>query len=386
MAQQAPKNVVLLAAGRGSRMSPLTDRCHKSLLPIGGKPALQLILDEVLTAGAKDVVIVVGHRRADIEAFVQGRYGDAVRCVANDRYEEDVNILSVQIGVNALRQPDDGYLIVETDLVMEPRGWRTVLCIEDLGTSFWVTRGRYSQALTGGALYADEQGGVVQLVYRPRYDPACEGWSKLLGILYVGSDAVGQDILLRQRAIGRSIAQYYMMPWVEHPTDLPCRARDLQDVYAVSYNDEAAYRRADEEYARILSHEGRAMGIEMVDVASLKHIEGFSKKRVQWLKDKIVREGVWNKPVALDVSHGLVLDGQHRMEVAKALGLKRIPAIKYDYSAVKVWSLRPGKHEFTWETVVERALAGDIYPYKTVKHEFPVPLPACHFNIEELMA
>ncbi|UJW80187.1 hypothetical protein [Hydrogenophaga sp. SL48] len=128
------------------------------------------------------------------------------------------------------------------------------------------------------------------------------------------------------------------------------------------------------------------MGIEMVDVTFLKHIEGFSKKRVQWLKDKIVREGVWNKPVALDVSHGLVLDGQHRMEVAKALGLKRIPAIKYDYSAVKVWSLRPGKHEFTWETVVARALAGDIYPYKTVKHEFPVPLPACHFSIDELMA
>ena len=55
------------------------------------------------------------------------------------------------------------------------------------------------------------------------------------------------------------------------------------------------------------------MGIEMVDVTFLKHIEGFSKKRVQWLKDKIVREGVWNKPVALDVSHGLVLDGQHRI-------------------------------------------------------------------------
>lgn len=128
------------------------------------------------------------------------------------------------------------------------------------------------------------------------------------------------------------------------------------------------------------------MHIEMVDVASLRHIEGFSKKRVQWLKDKIVREGVWSKPVALDADHGLVLDGQHRMEVAKALGLRRIPAIRYDYSAVKVWSLRPGKHDFTWETVVQRALAGDIYPYKTVKHEFPLPLPACQFSIGELMA
>lgn len=126
------------------------------------------------------------------------------------------------------------------------------------------------------------------------------------------------------------------------------------------------------------------MQIEMVEVDWLKHIEGFSKKRVLWLKDKIVGEGIWNKPVALDDEHGLVLDGQHRMEVARALGLKRIPAVKYSYAAVKVWSLRPGKYEFTWETVVQRALQGDIYPYKTVKHEFPLPLPQCSFVLDEL--
>jgi len=124
--------------------------------------------------------------------------------------------------------------------------------------------------------------------------------------------------------------------------------------------------------------------IEMVEVDRLKHIEGFSKKRVQWLKDKIVSEGIWNKPVALDNEHGLVLDGQHRMEVARALGLKRIPAVKYSYPAVRIWSLRPGKYEFTWETVVLNALQGNIYPYKTVKHEFPLPLPSCSYALDEL--
>ena len=126
------------------------------------------------------------------------------------------------------------------------------------------------------------------------------------------------------------------------------------------------------------------MQIEMIEIDRLKHIEGFSKKRVQWLKGKIVREGIWNKPVALDSEHGLVLDGQHRMEVARALGLKLIPAVKYQYATVRVWSLRPGKYDFTWETVVQRALAGDIYPYKTVKHEFPMPLPLCNFALDEL--
>ena len=40
--------------------------------------------------------------------------------------------------------------------------------------------------------------------------------------------------------------------------------------------------------------------IEFVPVERLRHIEGFSKRRVEWLTRKIVDEGLWTKPVALD--------------------------------------------------------------------------------------
>lgn len=123
--------------------------------------------------------------------------------------------------------------------------------------------------------------------------------------------------------------------------------------------------------------------IEMIEVGKLRHIEGFSQRRVGWLKDKILKEGVWNKPLALDSEHFLVLDGQHRMEVALSLGLRKVPTIKYNYASVEVWSLRKN-YQFDWELVVERALAGDIYPYKTVKHCFPEPLPLCQYSLEEL--
>jgi hypothetical protein len=123
--------------------------------------------------------------------------------------------------------------------------------------------------------------------------------------------------------------------------------------------------------------------IVMIDPARLRHIEGFSARRVSWLKKKVTSEGRWVKPVALDEKHNLVLDGQHRMEVALALGLKRIPAVKYRYADVEVWSLRK-QYDFTWKDVVKRAIAGDIYPYKTVKHRFPKDLPECDFALSEL--
>lgn len=124
--------------------------------------------------------------------------------------------------------------------------------------------------------------------------------------------------------------------------------------------------------------------IELVQVARLRHIEGFSKQRVEWLTHKILSEGIWTKPVALDADHDLVLDGQHRMEVAKALKLKRIPVIRYNYSDIEVWSLRPN-HTFDWKIVTDRALANLPYPYKTVKHRFPDSgLPACSIPLEAL--
>jgi len=123
--------------------------------------------------------------------------------------------------------------------------------------------------------------------------------------------------------------------------------------------------------------------IELVSVELLRHIEGHSSKRVDWLRNKIKNEGIWTKPIALDDAHHLVLDGQHRMEAAIALRLRHVPAVKYNYSQVILWSLRP-KYQFDWRKVVERSLAGEPYPYKTVKHEFPFPVPICAIPIGEL--
>lgn len=252
----APRGVVLLAAGSGSRLSPLTDNCHKSLLSVAGYPTLKWIVDSVLSAGVEDVVIVTGHRSYDIETFVQRDYLDKVRSIFNSRYREDVNILSVDLGVHHLRDPLAGYMIVETDLVVEPLGWDMILDVGDRSRSFWVTRSKYSAALTGGALLADADGQVIDLVYRPQYDPACEGWQKLLGILYVGSAEAAADISIRRKVMDKTIAKYYMMSWVENLAQLPCLACDLGDIYAVSYNDMAAYRSADEEYTRIITVRG----------------------------------------------------------------------------------------------------------------------------------
>jgi mannose-1-phosphate guanylyltransferase len=64
---------MVLAAGLGTRLRPLTDVCAKSLVPIGDRPALAHVLDRLAAAGTTRVVVNAHHRADDVRAFVRTR-------------------------------------------------------------------------------------------------------------------------------------------------------------------------------------------------------------------------------------------------------------------------------------------------------------------------
>jgi MurNAc alpha-1-phosphate uridylyltransferase len=72
---------MILAAGRGERMRPLTDRTPKSMLPVGGKPLIFRHLEKLAAAGFGTVVINHAHLGEQIESAIGdgGRWNLAVR-------------------------------------------------------------------------------------------------------------------------------------------------------------------------------------------------------------------------------------------------------------------------------------------------------------------
>lgn len=110
--------------------------------------------------------------------------------------------------------------------------------------------------------------------------------------------------------------------------------------------------------------------VVLVPVASLSAIEGFGPKRAIWLQNKIVEENIWTVPLKVEKTKHLVMDGHHRFEVAKALGLKHVPAQMFSYDEVEVYSLRE-KITVTGDIILKNHEEGIIFPYKTAKHNFP---------------
>ena len=123
--------------------------------------------------------------------------------------------------------------------------------------------------------------------------------------------------------------------------------------------------------------------IEFAQVDRLLPIEEYDMKRVWLLAKKIEEEGVWTVPLFIEKTHRLVLDGTHRLQAAKFLGLSRLPVQYFDYHEVKPFSLRK-EEKVTIPFVIEKAKRKRLYPYKTVKHKFPCIETKCKYRLEEL--
>ena len=62
---------IVFAAGNGTRLKPFTDKYPKALAPICGRPALGLVMDKLVAAGADGIVVNVHHFAAQVAEFLQ---------------------------------------------------------------------------------------------------------------------------------------------------------------------------------------------------------------------------------------------------------------------------------------------------------------------------
>ena len=58
---------MILAAGRGERMRPLTDRVPKPLLPVAGRPLIAHLIERLARAGFSELVVNVSHLADQVE-------------------------------------------------------------------------------------------------------------------------------------------------------------------------------------------------------------------------------------------------------------------------------------------------------------------------------
>lgn len=108
---------LLLAAGIGSRLYPLTQNEPKCLTVVNGMSILERLISSLNQHGFKRLVVVTGHLGNRIRAFLGNQVGDiAIDYIFSPLYKTTNNIYSLWMARKVINEP---FLLLENDLVFD---------------------------------------------------------------------------------------------------------------------------------------------------------------------------------------------------------------------------------------------------------------------------
>jgi choline kinase len=135
---------LVLAAGPGRRLHPLTDDLPKTLLPLDdGRTILDLALANLSAAGLRDVIVVTGFAAERVEeraADLERRHGVRLELLLNERAEEWNNAYSLWLARDAFA---GGALLVNGDTVHPASVEETLLAARGPGVLLAVDREKH---------------------------------------------------------------------------------------------------------------------------------------------------------------------------------------------------------------------------------------------------
>lgn len=128
---------VILAAGEGKRLWPLTNRRPKPMLPVVNKPILEYVVESLSEVGITEVVLVVGHQRDRIQRYFEDGddWGVSIEYVVQEH----------QLGtghavLQAREIVEEDFMVLNGDRIIEPQIIQQVEETEDTPATVTATR------------------------------------------------------------------------------------------------------------------------------------------------------------------------------------------------------------------------------------------------------
>jgi glucose-1-phosphate thymidylyltransferase len=161
---------VVLAAGKGTRLQPLTEDKPKVLVEVKGTPLIKDVFDNLIGAGADDLVVVVGYKAEQIIDY----FGDSYRNVPITYAHQREQLGLAHAILQAEPHIDGPFMLMLGDNIFRGNlGDVTNRQQEDRAdAAFLVEEVPYEDASRYGVLDTNEYGEVVEVVEKPEDPPS----------------------------------------------------------------------------------------------------------------------------------------------------------------------------------------------------------------------
>jgi NDP-sugar pyrophosphorylase family protein len=227
-----PAQAMILAAGRGTRLHPLTATVPKCMVPIAGKPLLEHTVEWLCRFGVVDLVVNLCH----LPQAVMGYFGDGSRWGVHITYSLEEEPLGTAGGVRKVAGLFAGPLFVWY-------GDNLSTCNLDRLNAFHRAKGGVAtialydrqDPLASGIAALDRQGRITRFLEKPRPGQVFSHWVSagifvleppvLEEIPAAGAPDFGRDVYPALLAAGTPIYGYRMgtdegLWWIDTPEDL----------------------------------------------------------------------------------------------------------------------------------------------------------------------
>jgi NDP-sugar pyrophosphorylase family protein len=188
-----PETAVLLAAGRGKRLRPYTDRMPKPLLPVEGRPTLDYVLTAAAQAGIKSVCLVTHHLSEQIEDYVGD--GSAWNLMAVTCYQPSMAGTAHALQTAAAAYPalfaiDQPFILTATDYIL-PLDYLANLVTahenNDADMTISLKRLQPEDILASSNVRFEENGNIGKIIEKPSAEEINSSFSASLTFVLPGA-------------------------------------------------------------------------------------------------------------------------------------------------------------------------------------------------------
>ena len=243
-------NAVVLAAGQGTRLRPLTDDKPKGMVEVDGKPILTHCFDQLIELGADELYVVVGYKKQNIINYYEDEYRGVSITYTHQREQKGLAhaLLTVEEHI------DDDFMLMLGDNIFQANLSDVVNRQQEdrADAAFLVEEVPWEEASRYGVCDTNKYGEITEVIEKPEDPPsnlvmtgfytftpaifhACRLVQPSNRGEYEISDAI--DLLLPS---GRTIDAIRMDGWrndIGYPEDREKAERRLQEGYDVEEDE-----------------------------------------------------------------------------------------------------------------------------------------------------
>ena len=197
---------VILAAGQGTRLRPITDTVPKCMVPVGGVPLIDRLIARLEEVAIDELIVVSGYLHDVLETYLrssESRLGSKARVIFNERYEDWGNFYSLLVAESAV--DGDSFIKLDGDVVLDETVLPTLLAAP--GPGVLMVDPRDSLGAEEMKVRLGKGGRIVEL--NKRMDPAL-AFGESIGVERIDADlAPAVFDQLRELITRKETHEYY---------------------------------------------------------------------------------------------------------------------------------------------------------------------------------